>query len=127
MTTQRKGSTWKFLIAGATLASMTYGSAIAQCRLPSVIMIPIQCHKQLNTATERAICSNPQLIAMDVELAGLLSYLTSLGNKPWACALVNNQNAWLQGVRNPCGWNESCLKIAYAARIQQINDARQGN
>jgi uncharacterized protein len=126
MIIQRKVSTWKFLIAGATLASITCGSTFGQ-RIPSVIMIPIQCHKPLKTDTERTICGNPDLIELDGELARLLSLLANLVDKPWAIALINNQNAWLQGVRDPCGWNAGCIRRAYQARVQQINDAMQGN
>lgn len=69
------------------------------------------------TLVEKAICQNPSLSALDVELAAV--YQTALQSLPDKPALREQQRQWLLNTRNPCQ-NETCLKRAYQQRIDTL-------
>ncbi|WP_258011637.1 lysozyme inhibitor LprI family protein, partial [Burkholderia thailandensis] len=68
---------------------------------------------------EVAVCGDPGLAAMDVELAAYYSNYLSRSVDPQI--LIQSQRAWLQE-RTACGADLDCLRRGYGARIGQMRD-----
>jgi len=74
-----------------------------------------------STPDEIAICANPQLSNLDVQMATLYSVRMQLPMLMGARgAAQDEQRTWL-ATRTQCGANVACLQAAYASRIQQFN------
>ncbi len=90
------------------------------------------CAKAAPRSAEQTICADPQLAAMDVELARLYELATAPSAKS-AANIQQDQRAWL-GTRDACARKPdaaTCLRDAYAARISDIRtqskEARSAN
>jgi uncharacterized protein len=87
--------------------------------LPNAIAAGIDCEKASSPA-EIVICSNPELIALDKQLANSyakLSHAQPASNS----ALQASQQKWLL-TRDKCA-NEGCLRDGYGLRIGELNAA----
>lgn len=65
---------------------------------------------------EKAICGDPGLAAMDVEMAATYAAAASAGNNE---KLASDQRDWL-ALRRDCASDLNCLRHAYGVRIDQI-------
>lgn len=75
---------------------------------------------------EYAICSNPSLSNMDVEMATLFRVRMQIPMLMGAKgAAQDEQRAWLQQ-RTACGASVACLGAAYQRRIDQLNGTISG-
>ena len=76
------------------------------------------------TATEHAICDNPQISTLDEQTAGLYYTLISNGSLKQAqlAKVKNEQNKFLSR-RDSCGANYNCLIDAYTAEVTYLKDA----
>ncbi|WP_246164935.1 lysozyme inhibitor LprI family protein [Pigmentiphaga aceris] len=72
------------------------------------------------TATEKAICADPELLERDARLADTYSRMLA-ADASKSAAVRDAQRAWLQ-VRNRCGANASCLRNAYDERTATLID-----
>lgn len=77
---------------------------------------------QATLPDEIAVCSDPGLAAMDVELAAY--YSNFLKQNVDQQALVQSQQTWLQG-RHACGADLDCLRHSYGVRLGQMHDMSQ--
>lgn len=78
------------------------------------------CNKA-TTETEIAICSDPELSALD-EVMGQAYRLAKISaNWMTPQELRNSQKAWLQQ-RNRCGDNFYCLRNSYVQRLEEVSD-----
>src|SRR6267142_1040374 len=71
-----------------------------------------------STSIENLICSDNQISDLDSQLTQ--SYKKSLTTSANTDSLKSEQRAWLSTVRNKCQ-DASCLKQAYADRIEALN------
>jgi uncharacterized protein len=70
---------------------------------------------------EYAICANPNLSNLDVQMATLYGVRMSIPMLMGARgAAQDEQRTWLAS-RSACSANVTCLQSAYATRIQQLN------
>jgi uncharacterized protein len=75
---------------------------------------------------EYAICANPSLSNMDVEMATLFRVRMQIPMLMGAKgAAQDEQRAWLAR-RTACGASVACLGAAYQARIDQLNGTISG-
>lgn len=75
-----------------------------------------------STAQEKLICGNPELSALDTQLADL--YRLQLSKAVSKSELRSQQLTWLKAERSKCR-DESCLIAAYRKRIFELNDSIQ--
>ena len=76
------------------------------------------------TATEYAICDNPEISTLDEQTAGLYYTLVSSGAlKPAQLNKVKNDHTKFMSRRNSCGANYQCLIDAYTAEVSYLKDA----
>ena len=101
-------------------------------RLPLLLLLcaallPMTAHTasydctRATTATEIAICDNPNLNRMDEDLA--VQYRSLLNQLPprRADALRDDQRSWLVA-RNSCGADVRCLRARYEERLARLNE-----
>ncbi|MDC9592926.1 lysozyme inhibitor LprI family protein [Xenorhabdus sp. IM139775] len=69
---------------------------------------------------EKAICSNPKLNDLDVELSVKYHFLRGLFAMGVSGEMYDNQNAWLKQ-RQKCKGSTTCLLQSYRQRIQQLD------
>ena len=85
--------------------------------------------KKARTNTERAICGNRAVSALDSEMASLYKQAQKLSCRGKQ-AVRNDQLAFLGG-RNGCGADVGCLRNAYNDRIsellQEIDESEGGS
>jgi uncharacterized protein len=95
------------------LASLALAAATTPSQAAS-----FSCYGRL-TVTERAICANAQLSAVDSEMASF--YYADLKRAPRAYKpiLKRNQAQWLRS-RNSCGASVGCLMSAYNQRLDEL-------
>jgi len=79
------------------------------------------CAKASN-AVERAICADPNLAALDVEMAALYAAARSAAQGSAAEKLVAGQRAWMKR-RSRCGGNGACLAAQIATRIAELRQS----
>jgi uncharacterized protein len=72
-------------------------------------------------AAERAVCGDPSLSALDLELAGLYFRTQSDLPKGDARAVKKEQRDWLDD-RDACGASYRCLDATYRTRIQELRN-----
>ncbi|MHB1202493.1 MAG: lysozyme inhibitor LprI family protein [Acidithiobacillus sp.] len=91
--------------------------ALAQTGLPAA-----QCSRAA-TPTEGALCANPQLRALDAELAEAYHHAlaTTAKGSTGRQELIAEQRAWLQE-RDVCKADASCLEEEYRSRIQTLKE-----
>jgi len=77
------------------------------------------CNGRLNR-TERRICNNPQLAALDVEMAGLYSRVVTSELGEWE-NIRDAQRSWLR-TRNKCGADDQCLIETYESQIAYFKE-----
>ena len=71
------------------------------------------------TPTEKAICADSQLSALDDQL--LQSYKNALAHTSDPNALTAAQRSWLSQKRNTCRGDITCLQQAYTARLTVLD------
>lgn len=71
------------------------------------------------THVEKAICANPELSQLDIDLHSYYLAATSELEESKAC-LKTDQLQWLKTVRNICKDN-ACLKTAYLNRLSELD------
>jgi uncharacterized protein YecT (DUF1311 family) len=71
------------------------------------------------TTTEKAICADPAIAALDNVMAGLYRKANAARRGSARNALVAQQKQWLRQ-RNNCGSSIACLARVYAERIGQL-------
>lgn len=76
---------------------------------------------QAGTPTERAICANDDLSALDLELEAIYKARRQRLNDNAREALLSEQRSWLRK-RNACGAQNDCLVQSYAARLQVLRN-----
>jgi uncharacterized protein len=99
--------------------------AILSDSASAVTMTPINCRRPLHSATEQAICARGELIALDVQLAALLTYWVDHANYARQQEILYDQINWLSS-RDSCGWDVNCIENAYYSRIQAVQKALAG-
>jgi uncharacterized protein len=73
------------------------------------------------TATEHAICDNPQLSQLDDQTAGIYYTLISNGSlTPAQVKQVKSEQAKFLSRRNSCGAGYDCLIDAYTSQIMYL-------
>ncbi|WP_062788400.1 XAC2610-related protein [Aquitalea pelogenes] len=70
------------------------------------------------TATEQAICRQPELSALDEQVAAAYRQHNQQG------LLQDNQRQWLAGPRAECKADASCLQSVYKERLAQLQHAQ---
>lgn len=70
-----------------------------------------------STETEKAICSDSELSAMDEAMAVIYSNALKSDN---SATIKNDQRIWLKKILTPCKGNRECIRNAYAARTRQL-------
>ena len=101
------------LSSAVVLLLLAAGSARAQ---PS-----FDCAKASN-AVERAICADPGLAALDVEMAALYAAARATVQGGAAEKLVAGQRAWMKR-RGRCGGNAACLAAQMGERIAELRQS----
>ncbi|MGI4982559.1 MAG: hypothetical protein ACRYGL_04360 [Janthinobacterium lividum] len=76
--------------------------------------------RQATRDDERAVCTDPGLAAMDVEMGQL--YSAALQASPQPRILAQSQRDWLAG-RDMCNGDLDCLRQAYGERLGQFHDS----
>ena len=76
---------------------------------------------QAGTPTERAICANDDLSALDLELEAVYKARRQRLNNNARETLLAEQRSWLRR-RNACGAQNDCLVQSYAARLQVLRN-----
>ncbi|SEG33463.1 Putative peptidoglycan binding domain-containing protein [Jhaorihella thermophila] len=71
------------------------------------------------TPVENAICANPDLAALDQEIARLYGEARATATGVEAATLRAGQRSWLRQ-RDACGWDIPCLTAAMEARIATL-------
>jgi uncharacterized protein len=107
---------WKFLVTGALLISCS----------PAIAATPsFSCSGNL-TPTEKTVCGDNNLAALDVALAA--AYQKALASLPQSsgnsldesrAGLIVTQRAWI-AYRNQCGTDKSCISKAYSLRTGEL-------
>ncbi|MGO9172767.1 MAG: caspase family protein [Rhodomicrobium sp.] len=99
-------------IAALKPAAPPVGTHAAEIR-PS-----FDCNTRYHPA-EVAICSNPELVQLDLELDALYTQkLKSASGTQWQ-TLVTSQRNWVRN-RDTCSGSASCLKVQYKARMEHL-------
>ena len=75
--------------------------------------------RKAGSSTERAICANSELAALDRDLSRIYSNLRGRLSSRRKRALSRAQRDWV-GSRNRCGGNPGCIADAYRFRIRQL-------
>ncbi|WP_166220057.1 lysozyme inhibitor LprI family protein [Pseudomonas atagonensis] len=75
-----------------------------------------------SSKTEKAICADPYLSQLDVQLAE--RWRSTLANVPEPKALKTDQRQWLKA-RNACGALTACLRREYLMRLAELEHATQ--
>jgi len=70
-----------------------------------------------STETEKAICKDSELSAMDEAMAVIYSNALKSDN---SATTKNAQRIWLKKILTPCKGNSECIRNAYAARTRQL-------
>ncbi|PUB09869.1 caspase family protein [Yoonia sediminilitoris] len=73
------------------------------------------------TRTERAICANDTLSALDIALEAAFKAKRATLNGAARDALLTQQRAWLRD-RDSCGDSVSCMQTTYALRLDQLRN-----
>lgn len=71
------------------------------------------------TATEFAICANPEIARMDLVMARRYVSLRGSLDTNGAANLRSSQRAWLTN-RNRCGSDTNCLALLYQTRLREL-------
>jgi uncharacterized protein len=74
--------------------------------------------KKATTATEKAICANPELSTLDGEMANQFSVAMSLSSDKGG--LQHEQRKWIKRRDDTCGGKTQCLKVSYTQRIADL-------
>lgn len=77
---------------------------------------------QATLPDEIAVCGDPGLAAMDVELAAYYSDLLKRNADPQG--FIQSQKTWLEE-RHACGGSLDCLRHSYGVRLGQMHDLSQ--
>ena len=102
------------LLGLALLISVSFGSMAKAASF--------NCNKA-TTETEIAICSDPELSALDERLSGVYVRGRQITKNVSGSNLEiqNNQIGWLNK-RNQCGSETSCLLLAYQTRLEELKE-----
>jgi uncharacterized protein len=92
----------------ATLLSSTAQAASFNCRMAT-------------RADEILICQDPELSALDEQMASLFFELRNKLSGSDRAALETDQDAWLES-RFQCGRDRDCIESQYRERIEQLED-----
>jgi uncharacterized protein len=79
--------------------------------------------KKAATAVEKAICGDPDLAALDGELAA--AYRRALAISTHPDSVRYGQQSWLERRRASCGADVTCLKSAYGAQIAELRKEKE--
>ena len=79
--------------------------------------------KAPKTATDKLICANPALVALDDRLGRF--YGTALDFMDGSMCMKNDQRAWLDDVRDKCT-TPTCLRDAYQQRLGTLSAMQPG-
>ena len=80
-----------------------------------------------SAADEVAVCSNPQLGQLDIEMARLYRLVRSCALMGGRAAYHDDQSDWLDK-RKACGSNMACIKALYVDRINELTpDAKSAS
>jgi peptidoglycan hydrolase-like protein with peptidoglycan-binding domain len=101
-------------------AANRFQSAQGMAPSPAVQSGPSFDCARAGTPTERAICANPRLSALDRQLASAWSEAVAAAGG--SAALLPQQQAWLAG-RNACGADVACLDQQMASRVIALTGA----
>lgn len=87
---------------------------------PAIAAQGIDCAND-TAADEQAVCRDPGLARLDMDLAELFGQAVALYGKNYENPVRRSQREWL-GRRRLCGSDTSCLQQVYSDRIQQLRD-----
>ncbi|MFA7657606.1 lysozyme inhibitor LprI family protein [Acidithiobacillus thiooxidans] len=84
----------------------------------------LDCSKA-HTASEKLICTNPKLQALDSQLAQAYhqAFVRTGAKSPARQELIQAQRAWVKEL-NTCNSDNTCLQQAYQRRIQELGGPR---
>jgi uncharacterized protein len=80
---------------------------------------------KVQSATEKAICTNSQLDALDDQTAGMYFEIVGAAPPPAMLSQVKASQSLFLGKRNACGANVDCLVDAYTSQIMFLKDIRE--
>jgi len=78
------------------------------------------CHKA-KTTSEKAICAKPTLNVLDQRMGQVYRTLLILVGPSGAHDQFQGEQQWWLGVRDGCGADADCLRLAYHNRINDLN------